>query len=148
MPGSREQAPPSSISGNVLISATELSGTYWGPGELNPYDQFLQREPDANLGGGVLLYTGKFDTPVLSGEGRVVAARSLLSQERFEEAVFLLDEAVRLAPRSVRLRFLLAAALAKAGRNEEAEQQREQGRKLADELYPDRGLIWTFIMMQ
>jgi Flp pilus assembly protein TadD len=60
----------------------------------------------------------------------------------------LLEEAVRLAPRSVRLRFLLAAALAKAGRNEEAEQQREQGRKLADELYPDRGLIWTFIMMQ
>jgi 4-amino-4-deoxy-L-arabinose transferase-like glycosyltransferase len=147
-PASREQAPPPSLSGNVLISATELSGVYWGPGELNPYGQFLKIEPTANLGGGVLFYRGQFDVSVLSGEGRVVEARKLLSQDRFEDAVSLLEEAVGLAPRSVRLRFLLAAALAKAGRNEEAEQQRSQGRKLADEMYPDHGLIWTFIIMQ
>ncbi len=147
-PSSREQAPPPTVSGNVLISATELSGTYWGPGELNPYSQFRQLEPDANLGGGVLLYKGQFNMSVPSGEGRVVEARKLLSEERFEEATALLQEAVGLAPRSVRLRFLLAAALAKNGRAEEAEQQRVQGRKLADELYPDRGLIWTFLAMQ
>jgi hypothetical protein len=147
-PASREQAPPPSLSGNVLISATELSGVYWGPGELNPYSQFLKIEPTANLGGGVLLYSGQFNVSVLSGEGRVVEARKLLTQERFEDAVLLLEEAVGLAPRSVRLRFLLAAALAKAGRNEEAEQQRSQGRKLADEMYPDHGLVWTFVMMQ
>jgi hypothetical protein len=141
-------APPATVSGNVLISATELSGTYWGPGELNPYHQFREREPDANLGGGVLLYKGQFEIPVLSGEARAPEARKLLSEARIEEATALLQEAIGLAPRSVRLRFLLAAALAKAGRGEEAEQQREQGRKLADELYPDRGLIWTFIMMQ
>jgi tetratricopeptide (TPR) repeat protein len=145
---SREQAPPRAISGNVLISATELSGVYWGPGELNPYGQFLEIEPTANLGGGVLLYSGQFDVSVLSGEGLVVEASKLLSQDRVEDAVALLEEAVGLAPRSVRLRFRLAAALAKAGRNEEAEQQRSQGRELADELYPDRGLIWTFIVMQ
>jgi hypothetical protein len=147
-PASREQAPPRAISGNVLISATELSGVYWGPGEVNPYGQFLKIEPTANLGGGVLLYSGQFDVSVLSGEGRVVEASKLLSQDRVEDAIALLEEAVGLAPRSVRLRFRLATALAKASRNEEAEQQRSQGRKLADELYADRGLIWTFVVMQ
>ena len=147
-PASREQAPPRAISGNVLISATELSGVYWGPGEVNPYGQFLKIEPTANLGGGVLLYSGQFDVSVLSGEGRVVEASKLLSQDRVEDAIALLEEAVGLAPRSVRLRFRLATALAKASRNQEAEQQRSQGRKLADELYPDRGLIWTFVVMQ
>ncbi len=147
-PASGEQAPPATVSGSVLISATELSGTFWGPGELNPYKQFLQREPDANLGGGVLLYKGQFNVSALSGEGKVVEATKLLAEERFEDAVRRLEEAIGLAPRSVRLRFLLAGALAKAGRGKEAEQQREQGRRLADDLYPDRGLIWTFVMMQ
>ena len=95
-----------------------------------------------------MLYSGKFDVSVLSEEGLVVEASKLLGQDRVEDAVALLEEAVGLAPRSVRLRFRLAAALAKAGRNEEAEQQRSHGRKLADELYPDRGLISTFVVMQ
>ncbi len=31
---------PPEIQGNILISATEMSGQLWGPGEINPYEQF------------------------------------------------------------------------------------------------------------
>src|SRR5207248_7586290 len=57
---------PASIDGPVLISAGVLSGYEFGPGELNPYDQFQHIRPSAVIEHGVFVFDGHFDIPLAS----------------------------------------------------------------------------------
>jgi hypothetical protein len=45
--------PPAEIDGPVLISAANLSGFEYGPGELNPYEQFKSLTPTTVIARGV-----------------------------------------------------------------------------------------------
>ena len=144
-PPGEPRAAPVVLRGPVLVGATELSGMYWGPGELNPYRRFEEMTPAAVIGGSILVFDGPVESPSLAGESRAAIVQGLLGKERIDEALRTAQEAVGFAPRSVRLRYLLAAALDKCERAAEAEVQRAEGLRLADELYPDRSIVWEYM---
>lgn len=141
------QPAPVVLRGPVVIGATELSGVHWGPGELNPYRTFQETTPTAVIGGSILIFDGTFESAQLAGESRAVMTQGLIEEGRIDEALQSAQEAVVLAPRSVRLRYLLAAALDRAQRSDEAEAERIEGLRLADELYPNRSIVWEYMAL-
>ncbi len=66
---------PASIDGPVLISAGVLSGYEFGPGDLNPYDQFLRLPPTAVIEDGLFVYDGHFDIPLAAALNHVTRAQ-------------------------------------------------------------------------
>jgi hypothetical protein len=141
------QPAPVVLQGPVVVGATELSGVHWGPGELNPYRMFQETTPTAVIGGSILIFDGTFESAQLAGESRAAMTQGLLGQGRLDEALQSAQEAVVLAPRSVRLRYLLAAALDRSERSDEAEAERIEGLRLADELYPNRSIVWEYMAL-
>ena len=73
---------PPVIQGTVLVSATEMSGEAWGPGELNPYEQFRTARPVACLAGSILVYQGSFQVPLASALSRLWKVVALANQGR------------------------------------------------------------------
>jgi hypothetical protein len=118
---------PVVLRGPILVGSTELSGVHWGPGELNPYKLFQEIAPAAVIGGSILIFDGTFESPRLAGESRAAIVQDLLGEDRIDEALHSAQEAVELAPRSVRLRYLLAAALDRSERADEAESKEPRG---------------------
>src|SRR5260370_20433585 len=57
---------PATIDGPVLISAGTLSGFEFGPGPLNPYDQFQRLQPTAVIQHRIQVFDGHFDVPLAS----------------------------------------------------------------------------------
>lgn len=55
---------PPEIDGTLLISAGDLSGFEFGPGKLNPYEQFKTITPVASIDYGVFVYQGNFKIPL------------------------------------------------------------------------------------
>jgi Dolichyl-phosphate-mannose-protein mannosyltransferase len=128
---------PSTISGVVLVSATETSGILWGPDTLNPYATFRDRQPDAKIGDVVLVYHGSFDVPLLAAQSKATSAGGLLRQHRFPEAVALAQDAVQLAPDSAEVNAVLGQALLASGREEEGKQANAKALHLAQTIHPD-----------
>ena len=145
VPPTEPRATPVVLRGPILVGSTELSGVHWGPGELNPYKPFQETPPAAVIGGSILIFEGTFESPRLAGESRAAIVQGLLGEDRIDEALHSAQEAVELAPRSVRLRYLLASALDRSERADEAE--RTEGLRLADELYPNRSIVWEFMAL-
>jgi 4-amino-4-deoxy-L-arabinose transferase-like glycosyltransferase len=54
------------ISGPVFLSTSELTGRFWGPGDLNPYLQFMKVRPTALIGNSILVFDGSFEIPLAS----------------------------------------------------------------------------------
>lgn len=57
----QDTIPPSIYRGTVLISGTNIAGSYFGADELNPYGEFLHAKPVANIGGSILVFEGEID---------------------------------------------------------------------------------------
>jgi hypothetical protein len=130
-------AVPSSISGAILISATEAEGLLWGPDVLNPYEVFKQRRPDALIGNVVLVYNGTFNVPLLAAQSRAGAAYGLLQQHRIAEAVAESQAAVKLAPNSAEIQAARAQILMAANRKAEGQQALATAIRLARATHPD-----------
>jgi tetratricopeptide (TPR) repeat protein len=128
---------PASIDGPVLVSASNLSGFEFGPGPLNPYEQFKQLRPTAVIGRGVFVFDGRFDVPLVSALGRVQNARNLLAAGQAEQALAEARAALALAPEAVQTRMLLGDALAATGRPEEARAEYEKALSLAKTIEPE-----------
>ena len=96
-----DQAPPA-IDGPVLISAGDLSGFEFGAGPLNPYEQFKQLRPTAEIDYGVFVFNGHFDLPFASALGHLQNAKNLLAAKQLPEALSEAQQSVALAPESVR----------------------------------------------
>jgi 4-amino-4-deoxy-L-arabinose transferase-like glycosyltransferase len=128
---------PRSITGTVLISATELAGLLWGPDELNPYQVFRRRRPDALIGNMVVVYHGTFDLPLLAAQTQARAAFGLLQQGRVPEAIAQAQDAVRLAPDSAEIHAALGQLLMAAGRKTEGQQEIATAIHLAKTIHPD-----------
>ncbi len=128
---------PRTISGTVLLSASELNGHLWGPGVLNPYEQFSHLRPDAEVGNVVLVYQGSFDVPLLSAYSHVNAAFKLMRGKQMAAAVTELEEAAKLAPDSAEIQSDLGDALAAAGKKDEARQANERALQLARSVHPE-----------
>jgi hypothetical protein len=132
---------PPHISGTVLISATELY-VLWGPGQLNPYAQFQQLQPDAVIDDGIFVFHGEFDVPLASAVAHTRAALGVLfnpspSDMQLQQALAEVQAAVSLAPNDATTQAVLAGVLAKMNRKQEAEAARQRALALAQTIYPE-----------
>ena len=128
---------PGSIDGPVLISASNLSGFEFGPGPLNPYEQFKRLRPTAVIGRGVFVFDGHFETPLASALSRVQKAQNLLAEGQVEQALSEAQSAVALAPEAVQTRMALGDALAASGHAEQARAEYEKALSLARTIEPE-----------
>jgi 4-amino-4-deoxy-L-arabinose transferase-like glycosyltransferase len=127
---------PETITGTVLISASELNGE-WGPDVLNPYDQFHSLRPVAIPGNIVLVYRGTFHVPLASAYSHLAAASIDVREHHLPEALAEAQEAVRLAPDSADIQAGLAQTLTAAGKNAEATQANLTALRLARAVHPE-----------
>ena len=128
---------PASIDGPVLVSASNLSGFEFGPGPLNPYEQFKRLRPTAVVGGGVFVFDGRFEVPLASALSRVQKAQNLLAAGQVEQALSEAQSAVALAPEAVQTRLMLGDVLAASGRPVEARAEYEKALSLAKTIEPE-----------
>ena len=128
---------PATISGTVLISATELVGLKWGPDVLNPYQVFLERQPDAIIGQTILVYRGTFDVHLLAAQTNALAATKLLRLQRTSEALAFSQRAVQQAPDSAEVNGLLGQTLLAANRVTDGQQYIASAIHLAQIIHPE-----------
>jgi hypothetical protein len=133
---------PPVIEGTVLVSATEMSGQAWGPGELNPYEQFRTARPVDCLAGSILVYRGTFQVPLASALSRLWEVVSLANQGKFDAALTEAHTAESLAPQSVDVQFVLGRVLKAAGHNEESRRALGNALRLARTIHPESQAYW------
>ena len=129
--------PPPAIDGPVLISAQELSGYRWGPGRLNPYEQFQHLRPSAAIEYGVFVYEGHFEIPLAAANGKIEQVYQLLDAKNTEQALTTAQEAVQLAPYLVAAHLTLMRVLQRQGRTEEALSALEKAIVVAKTVEPE-----------
>jgi tetratricopeptide (TPR) repeat protein len=129
-------APPA-IDGPVLISAGDLSGFEFGAGPLNPYEQFKQLHPAAEIDYGVFVFNGHFDLPFASALGHLQNARNLLAAKQLPQALSEAQQSVALAPESVETNSILGDVLTALQRPQEARQSYETALHLAETVEPE-----------
>jgi hypothetical protein len=134
---------PQIYQGTVLVSATELSGAYWGPGELNPYDQFWKTRPVANLGGSILVFEGRFDLALASALSHTNLAFRLASDRKLGQALEQAKEGVALAPRHMATHFTLGYLLAQQNQKAEARREYQTALSLAEQVHPEFVGYWV-----
>lgn len=134
---------PPSIEGPVLISAGVLSGYEFGPGPLNPYDQFQRLTPTAVIEHGVFVFEGHFDIPLASALNRVTQAQLLDQAGNLDQALEEAQTAVHLAPGSVQSQAELGHILETLNRNDEARQAFQAALILANSIRPEFQKGWV-----
>ncbi|MDE2183331.1 MAG: glycosyltransferase family 39 protein [Alphaproteobacteria bacterium] len=122
---------PPRITGVVLVSGSEADGDYWGPGDLNPYAQFLYRHPDAEIADSVLVFRGSFDVPELSAMAHMSAAQQLANRKQWSQALREIDTAVALWPKSAEAQATSGNILLAMNRPSEAKQAFQKALSLA-----------------
>ena len=128
---------PVSIDGPVLISAATLTGFEFGPGSLNPYDQFQRLAPTAVIQHGIFVFDGRFDIPLAAALNHVQKARSLQAAQQLEAALAEAQAAVTLAPNSVDVQVTLGDVLAAMGQTAQARSVYEKALELAKTIEPE-----------
>jgi len=130
-------AHPPVVEGTLLVSAHELSGQAWGPGELNPYGFLANRKPDALIANSILVYSGRFEIPIAAASNRARHAQRFLAEKRSDEAITAAREAVDLAPWLAETQGIMCQVLAGTGRQDEAWPFCEKAIEIANRVYPE-----------
>ena len=133
---------PEVIDGVVLVSAGNLSGFEFGPGELNPYEQFKSAKPTGAIQNGIYVFEGHFEIPLAASIGRRQKAQDLLAQGKLDEALMEAQSAVRLAPSAVASRAVLGDVLSALNRKFEARDAYEQALHSAQTIHPEFQTGW------
>ncbi|HMD43282.1 MAG TPA: glycosyltransferase family 39 protein [Candidatus Acidoferrum sp.] len=129
-------APPS-VDGVFLISAGNLSGYEFGPGSLNPYEQFKSLKPRAVIDYGVFVYEGHFDIPFAASLGHSQKAQAFLEATQLPEALAEAEQAHALAPNWVKTNTMLGDIYAAMGKQQEAHVYFERALELAKTIEPE-----------
>jgi uncharacterized membrane protein YozB (DUF420 family) len=127
---------PARIEGTILVSATEADGDYWGPGDLNPYVQFLHRRPDAMIANSILVFHGQFAVPVLSALTHMSQAQTFAGQKQWDKALAEAHVAIDLAPDSAEAHAVLGSILRQMHRSEDARVAFQDALSLARKDHP------------
>jgi tetratricopeptide (TPR) repeat protein len=135
--------PPAEINGPVLISAAILSGFEYGPGELNPYEQFKSLTPTAVIAREVFVYDGHFSIPKAAAIGHAQRARDLLTAKQLPGALAEAQQAVVLWPNAVNSNVVLGDVLTAMGQNAEAHAAYEKALTLAQTVEPEFQVGWV-----
>jgi hypothetical protein len=128
---------PVSIDGPVLISAGTLSGFEFGPGSLNPYEQFKHVAPTDVIQHGVFVFDGHFEIPLASALSHVQKAQNLLEDRQPERALMEAQAAATLAPNEVQTQLILGEVLGVMGKVDEARSAYERALMLAKTIEPE-----------
>jgi tetratricopeptide (TPR) repeat protein len=134
---------PQTITGTVFVSASEASGTLWGPGELNPYLQFQATPPKEKVAGSILVFDGRFDVPLASAITHENKADEFFQHNELELALSEARVAVALAPKSVGAQAALGNALLHLKRDDEARRAFQTALSLAQTVYPQYQKRWV-----
>jgi hypothetical protein len=134
---------PASIDGPVLISAGVLSGYEFGPGSLNPYDQFQRLRPTAIIEHGIFVYDGHFEIPLASALNHVTRAQLLTERGQLNQALDEAEAAVTLAPDSVQTQAKLGEILKRLNRSEQAHNAWQAALLLAGTNHPEFQSGWV-----
>jgi tetratricopeptide (TPR) repeat protein len=135
--------PPAEIDGPVLISAANLSGFEYGPGELNPYEQFKSLAPTAVIAREVFVYDGHFAIPKAAAIGHAQRAQDLLTAKQLPEALAEAQQAVALWPNAVNPNVVLGDVLMALGQSDQARQSYEKALMLAQTVEPEFQVGWV-----
>lgn len=128
---------PETVEGTILISASELSGFFSGPAELNPYARFAGISPAANINGSVLVFRGSFDLPLVGATSHNNAALALAESGQFTQALAEAEKAVSLAGNNPSIQATLARVLARSERPVEARAAYQTAISLAQTVHPE-----------
>ncbi len=121
--GAEQQPVPEHVDGPVFVSEEELMGSFWGPGALNPYQQFVGLKPSQAIEGEILEFDGSFDIPRIAAASEWVIARSLLRQHKADQAIPYAEKATALDANSVDAHEILSVAYAAQHENDAAERE-------------------------
>lgn len=139
---------PPSIDGPVVISASVLSGYEFGPGPLNPYDQFQRLTPSAVIEHGVFVFDGHFDIPLASALNHVTQAQLFDRAGNLDQALQEAQTAVQLAPGSVQSQAELGHILEKLNRKDEARQAFQAALILSNSIRPEFQKGWVPVLRE
>jgi 4-amino-4-deoxy-L-arabinose transferase-like glycosyltransferase len=134
---------PATIDGPVLISAGVLSGYEFGPGSLNPYDQFQRIRPTAVIEHGVFVYDGHFDVPLAAALNHITQAQLLADSKHFDQALSEAEAAVTLAPNSVQSQAELGEILTRLNRPDQAREAFQRALSIAETAHPEFQSGWV-----
>jgi tetratricopeptide (TPR) repeat protein len=119
-----------------LMSAGVLSGFEFGPGALNPYEQFKALKPKDSIDYGVFVYEGHFDIPLAAALSHVQKAGLLLHAKDLPRALAEAQQAESLAPESAKVNEMMGEALDANGRPEDATAYYQKALTLAKTVEP------------
>jgi 4-amino-4-deoxy-L-arabinose transferase-like glycosyltransferase len=139
---------PEIYEGTLLISASQMAGVYSGPGELNPFGQFLRIPPAANIGGSILVFKGRFDMSLASQWSRLNKAWQLLGNRQMGQALTEARAALVLAPRTVYAHYTLGFLLDQTGEKAEARREYQMALSLAQSIHPEYQWFWVPFLQQ
>ena len=134
--GGADVIPPT-VSGNVLISAGDLSGCEWPSGLMNPYRGFQSMEPAEMIDYGVMVYHGTFDLKQAAALSRAQTAYALLGKGKRAEALAMAREAVAIDPTEIVSQTALGDIAAAQGEKEVARRAWQAAMVSARRLEPD-----------
>ncbi len=128
---------PSEIDGTLLFSAGDLSGFEFGPGKLNPYEQFKTMRPVASIDYGIYVFQGHFKIPGAAALSHTQRANNLLAAGKPEDALREAQLASGLAPDSAQAHLALGNSLTAMNRKDEAHAAYTQALQLAQTIEPE-----------
>lgn len=108
----QQQAIPEQIQGPVFVSSEETAGSFWGPDNFNPYQEFAAMQPAHVIAGEILEFDGTFDVNRLAAVSHYMTVDRLLRSGKIDDAVAQAEMAVTLDPGSINAREALAGAYA------------------------------------
>ncbi len=134
---------PANISGNVLISAGDLSGCEWPSQRMNPFREFQAVQPAETLDYSVMAYRGSFDVKQAAALSRAINATQLMWKGDAKNALPLAREAVAIDPTEIMSQTALGDASAALGMKEEARTAWTAALTEAKTLEPDAQISYV-----
>lgn len=128
---------PRSVTGPVLVSASNLSSVEFGPGPLDPYGQFKLLTPTAVIDHGVFVFDGTFELALAAAISKVQRAYGLADAKQLDAALQEAQAAVALAPNSIQTQLAAGDVLSQMGQPQEARARYERALELARTVEPD-----------
>lgn len=114
---SRDAVPPVPpvIEGTVFLSSNELP-----PQGADDYTPIAAAEPEALIGGGILVYRGRFEIPLAAAMSHVHRSGAFLRRGQVDDAIAEARRAIELYNEDPRPHLALGLALVRAGSKHEA----------------------------
>jgi hypothetical protein len=134
--GGADVIPPV-VSGNVLISAGDLSACEWPTGRMSPYGAFQTMKPVEMIDYGVMVYHGTFDMKQAAALSRAINAYHLIWKGDAKGALPLAREAVAIDPTEIMSQTALGDSAAALRQKDEARTAWQAALLESKKLEPD-----------